>query len=151
FNAVVDEIADCNERGQPVLVGTISVEKSEQLAKLLKKRGIKHSVLNAVNHEAEANIIAQAGRFGAVTIATNMAGRGTAILLGGNAEFLARAEMENEWVRRSSSLPDGAQRYEEVLTRLREEFDEAVRSAEKKYEPLWRPFEEAQGKALEEL
>jgi hypothetical protein len=151
FNAVVDEIVECHGRGQPVLVGTISVEKSEQLAKLLKKRGVKHNVLNAVNHEAEANIIAQAGRFSSVTIATNMAGRGTDILLGGNADFLARAEMENEWVRRSSSMPDGAHRYEDVLTRLREEFDEAVQRAEKTFQPLWAPYEEAQGKALEAL
>src|SRR5262249_12919122 len=93
--AVVQEIADCQERGQPVLVGTTSVEKSERVSKLLKKAGIKHNVLNAINHEAEANIIAQAGRYGQVTIATNMAGRGTDILLGGNPEFLARAEMEN--------------------------------------------------------
>ena len=94
FQAVADEIAECHQRGQPVLVGTVSVEKSERLSKLLKKKSIKHNVLNAVNHEAEANIIAQAGRFGGVTIATNMAGRGTDILLGGNPEFLARVEIE---------------------------------------------------------
>jgi preprotein translocase subunit SecA len=88
FNAIVEEIADCHERGQPVLVGTISIEKSERLSNLLKKRGIKHSVLNAKYHEKEAEIIAQAGRKGGVTIATNMAGRGTDILLGGNPEFL---------------------------------------------------------------
>src|SRR4029453_15584690 len=93
--AVVEEIAERHEKGQPVLVGTTSVEKSERVSKLLKKAGVKHNVLNAINHEAEANIIAQAGRFGQVTIATNMAGRGTDILLGGNPEFLARAEMEN--------------------------------------------------------
>src|SRR5204863_3416626 len=98
FDAVVDEVVEANEKGQPVLVGTISVEKSERLAKMLKKRGVKHNVLNAVNHEAEANVIAQAGRHAAVTIATNMAGRGTDILLGGNPEFLARSEMENEWM-----------------------------------------------------
>jgi preprotein translocase SecA subunit len=151
FDAVVEQIAECHERGQPVLVGTISVERSEHLSKLLKKRGIKHNVLNAVNHEAEANIIAQAGRFNAVTIATNMAGRGTDILLGGNAEFLARSEMENEWVRRSSALPDGAHRYEEVLTRLREEFDEAVEKARRQHEPLAKPLEEAQAKAIDDL
>ena len=82
FDAVINDITECHGRGQPVLVGTISVEKSEHLGKLLKKKGIKHSVLNAVNHEAEANIIAQAGRFEVVTIATNMAGRGTDILAG---------------------------------------------------------------------
>ncbi len=86
FNAVLDEIEDCYKRGQPVLVGTISIEKSELLSKILKKKGIPHSVLNAKYHEQEAQIIAQAGRPGAVTIATNMAGRGTDIVLGGNQE-----------------------------------------------------------------
>jgi preprotein translocase subunit SecA len=92
FDAVIDEIADCNERGQPVLVGTVSIEKSERVAEKLKKTGIKHYVLNAKNHEREAEIVAQAGRFGAVTISTNMAGRGTDIVLGGNPEFMAAAE-----------------------------------------------------------
>ncbi len=151
FEAVAQEIAESHERQQPVLVGTISVEKSEHLARMLKKRRIKHNVLNAINHEAEANIIAQAGRLGAVTIATNMAGRGTDILLGGNPEFLARADMENEWVQRSSTLPQGAQRYEEVLTGLREKFDAAVRQAHETYEPRWKAAEEAQAKTLEDL
>ncbi|WP_447599693.1 preprotein translocase subunit SecA [Nitrospira sp. Nam80] len=88
FNAIVEEIKDCHQRGQPVLVGTISIEKSERLAGHLSRHGIKHNVLNAKYHEKEAEIIAQAGRKGAVTIATNMAGRGTDILLGGNADFL---------------------------------------------------------------
>ena len=83
----------CHEKGQPVLVGTISIEKSEILSKLLKREGIPHSVLNAKHHEKEAQIVAQAGKLGAVTIATNMAGRGTDIMLGGNAEFLAKAEL----------------------------------------------------------
>ena len=91
--AIIEQIIQCHEKGQPVLVGTISIEKSEYLSGLLKKRGIKHNVLNAKHHEKEAEIVAQAGKFGAVTIATNMAGRGTDILLGGNAEFMARAEM----------------------------------------------------------
>ena len=151
FDAVVEQIAECHECGQPVLVGTISVEKSEYLAKMLKRRGIKHNVLNAVNHEAEANIIAQAGRFGAVTIATNMAGRGTDILLGGNPEFLGRSEMENEWVQQSSAMPEGAQRYEDVLAHLREQFEEAMEQARKTYEPLWQPFAEAQATALDQL
>ena len=90
YLAVVDEIVQMNKLGRPVLVGTISIDKSEYLSELLKKRGIKHNVLNAKHHEREAYIIAQAGRFGAVTIATNMAGRGTDILLGGNAEYLAK-------------------------------------------------------------
>jgi len=93
FRAVVEEIADCYRRGQPVLVGTISIEKSERLSRMLEKRGVPHQVLNAKYHEKEAAIIAQAGRKGAVTIATNMAGRGTDILLGGNPEFLAREEL----------------------------------------------------------
>ncbi len=90
FNAIVDEIIECHKRGQPVLVGTISIEKSERLAGYLVRHGIKHNVLNAKHHEKEAEIIAQAGRKGAVTIATNMAGRGTDILLGGNPDFLFR-------------------------------------------------------------
>ena len=93
FNAVVENIVECHEKGQPVLVGTISIEKSEALSSILKKRGIKHNVLNAKYHEKEAEIIAQAGKFGAVTIATNMAGRGTDIMLGGNAEYLAKSEL----------------------------------------------------------
>jgi preprotein translocase subunit SecA len=93
FNAVIDRIIECHEKGQPVLVGTVNIEKSELLSKLLKKRGIKHEVLNAKNHEREAEIIAQAGKYGSVTIATNMAGRGTDIMLGGNPEFLAKAKL----------------------------------------------------------
>ena len=95
YNAVIDQIAECNSKGQPVLVGTITIEKSEILSSMLKRRGIKHNVLNAKHHEKEAEIIAQAGKFGAVTIATNMAGRGTDIMLGGNAEYLAKAELKH--------------------------------------------------------
>lgn len=94
FNAVIEEVVKAHEKGQPVLIGTVSIEKSEQLSAMLKRRGIKHNVLNAKMHEKEAEIIAQAGKKGAVTIATNMAGRGTDIVLGGNAEFLAKKEME---------------------------------------------------------
>ncbi len=93
FNAVIDQIVACHEKGQPVLVGTVSIEKSEALSHLLKKRGIKHNVLNAKYHDKEAEIVAQAGKEGSVTIATNMAGRGTDIKLGGNSEFLATSEM----------------------------------------------------------
>lgn len=93
FNAVIEQIEQCHAKGQPVLVGTISIEKSEVLSAMLKRKGIKHEVLNAKYHEKEAEIIAQAGKFGSVTIATNMAGRGTDIMLGGNSEFLAKAEM----------------------------------------------------------
>ena len=101
FNAIIDRIIECHENGQPVLVGTISIEKSEALSKALKKRGIKHEVLNAKYHEKEAEIIAQAGKFGAVTIATNMAGRGTDIILGGNPEYMAKAEMRKRAIRMS--------------------------------------------------
>ena len=93
FEAVIDEIEDCQERGQPVLVGTITVDKSERLSKLLKQRGVRHNVLNAKAHGREAEIVAQAGRLGAVTISTNMAGRGTDIVLGGNPEALAVAQL----------------------------------------------------------
>ena len=96
YNAVIEAIIKCHEKGQPVLVGTISIEKSEMLSSMLKKRGIKHNVLNAKYHEKEAEIIAQAGKFGAVTIATNMAGRGTDIMLGGNPEFLAKHDMKKK-------------------------------------------------------
>src|SRR6202158_1707466 len=92
FDAVIEEIIDCHERGQPVLVGTVSIEKSERVAEKLKKTSVKHYVLNAKNHEREAEFVAQAGRFGAVTISTNMAGRGTDIVLGGNPEFMAAAK-----------------------------------------------------------
>ena len=93
YKAIVEQIVACHEKGQPVLVGTTSIEKSELISALLKQKGIKHNVLNAKNHEKEAEIVAQAGKFGAVTVATNMAGRGTDIMLGGNAEFLAKAEL----------------------------------------------------------
>ena len=93
YKAIIEQIAECHEKGQPVLVGTISIEKSELLSSMLKRKGIKHEVLNAKYHAKEAEIVAQAGKLGAVTIATNMAGRGTDIMLGGNAEFLAKAEM----------------------------------------------------------
>ena len=94
FRAIVQQIEECHAKGQPVLVGTISIEKSEELSGMLKKKGIKHNVLNAKFHEKEAEIVAQAGKFGAVTVATNMAGRGTDIMLGGNAEYLAKADLK---------------------------------------------------------
>ena len=100
FRAIIRQVKACYEKGQPVLVGTVSIEKSEILSKLLKREGIPHNVLNAKHHEQEAQIVAQAGHFGAVTIATNMAGRGTDIMLGGNADFLAKSEL------RKTDLPE---------------------------------------------
>ena len=96
YNAIINQVVACHEKGQPVLVGTVSIEKSEILSKLLKKTGVPHNVLNAKYHEKEAQIVAQAGKFGAVTIATNMAGRGTDIMLGGNAEFMAKNELRKQ-------------------------------------------------------
>ena len=98
FRAIVNQVKECHAKGQPVLVGTISIEKSEVLSKLLKREGIPHAVLNAKYHEQEAQIVAQAGKLGAVTIATNMAGRGTDIMLGGNAEFLAKSDLRKQGV-----------------------------------------------------
>ncbi len=96
YKAIIEQIKECHEKGQPVLVGTVSIEKSELISKLLSKQGIKHNVLNAKHHAKEAEIIAQAGKLGAVTIATNMAGRGTDIMLGGNAEYMAKTEMAKQ-------------------------------------------------------
>jgi preprotein translocase subunit SecA len=114
YNAVVIDIIEQNKLGRPVLVGTISIEKSEYISSLLKKKGIKHNVLNAKQHEREAYIIAQAGRIGAVTIATNMAGRGTDILLGGNAEFLAKEELDKK------GITEDNQNYEELKNKALE-------------------------------
>ena len=141
FNAVIEQIIECYNRKQPVLVGTISIEKSEQLSKLLKKRGIPHEVLNAKHHEKEAEIVAQAGKSGAVTIATNMAGRGTDIKLGGNAEFLAKAEMRRLGIAEeliAESTAFGETDNQEVLEARR-----TFRELEDKYRELIRPEEEA--------
>src|SRR5262245_5487615 len=154
FNAVGEEIKECHQKGQPVLVGTTSVEKSEHVSKLLKKAGVRHNVLNAINHEAEANIIAQAGRHTQVTIATNMAGRGTDILLGGNPGVLARAEMENEWIRRAGKLQGGSEneaRYEDKLRELRERYDEEVQHATGRHEEALATLQERRGEALRQL
>ena len=132
FNAIVQSIKESHEKGQPVLVGTVSIEKSEKLSKILKKEGIEHEVLNAKFHEKEAEIIAQAGKFGAVTIATNMAGRGTDIMLGGNSEYLAKQEMKKNKV--PENLIEEANTYYETddqnILRAREEFQKL----EKKYD-----------------
>ncbi len=124
--AVVNQIEECHKKGQPVLVGTVSIEKSEEISALLKKKGIKHEVLNAKFHEKEAEIVAQAGKFGAVTIATNMAGRGTDIILGGNAEFMAKREMKkqgfsNELIAESTGFGDTD---DEEIINARETFKE---------------------------
>ena len=123
WNAVVDEIKDCQDRGQPVLVGTISIESSEMLSKMLKRKGVRHVVLNAKFHEREATIVSQAGRKGSVTIATNMAGRGTDIVLGGNPEAMARAEHDPE--KDLEAYKDAVERYKVLCAKEREEVLEA--------------------------
>ena len=127
FRAVIEDIKESNKKGQPVLVGTVSIENSEKLSNLLSREGIKHEVLNAKNHEKEAEIIAQAGKYGAVTIATNMAGRGTDIMLGGNSEYLAKQEMRKL-------------QYEEYLidqaTAFNETDDQEILDARKKFKEL---------------
>ncbi len=131
FNAVIEQVVECHQKGQPVLVGTVSIEKSEHLSALLKRRGIKHEVLNAKYHEKEAAIVAQAGKFGAVTIATNMAGRGTDITLGGNAEYMAKAAMAKE------EFP------EELIAEADghgDTDDEAILAARARYEELYKSF-----------
>ncbi len=129
YRAIVESIKKSHEKGQPVLVGTVSIEKSEKLSKLLKQEGIKHEVLNAKYHEKEAEIIAQAGKYGAVTIATNMAGRGTDIMLGGNSEFLAKEEMRRNKI--SHELIEEADTYYETddqdILKAREEFRNLVK------------------------
>ena len=145
FNAIINQVIACHEKGQPVLVGTVSIEKSEILSKLLKKTGVPHNVLNAKYHEKEAQIVAQAGKFGAVTIATNMAGRGTDIMLGGNAEFMAKNELRKqdyteELLAEADSFAETddpeilaiREKYEQLLAKYKEEIrDEAekVRAA----------------------
>ena len=135
-HAIIEEIAARHAKGQPVLVGTVTVEKSEEISKLLIKKGIKHNVLNAKNHAREADIVAQAGRYGAVTIATNMAGRGTDILLGGNPEFMAKRKLREEGVAEDvidlatsfiSEIPDDVkavrEHYREVYAKYKEQTD----------------------------
>lgn len=134
FNAVINEIEDCYKRGQPVLIGTISIEKSEFLSAMLKKRGIPHQVLNAKYHEKEAEIISQAGKFGAVTIATNMAGRGTDIVLGGNAEFLAKQEMRKMGY--SEELINASTSYNETDDELILESRSTFRKLNDKYKEI---------------
>jgi preprotein translocase subunit SecA len=120
FNQVVEDIVRRHEKGQPVLVGTTSVEKSEYLSKLLAKRGVKHEVLNAKNHAREAAIVAQAGRLGSVTVATNMAGRGTDVMLGGNAEFLAVAELNSRGLSPVETPEEYEAEWDSVFARVKE-------------------------------
>ncbi len=131
FRAIIAQVRECHEKGQPVLVGTISIEKSEILSKLLKREGIPHNVLNAKYHEQEAQIVAQAGKFGAVTIATNMAGRGTDIVLGGNADFMAKNELRKQGV--EETLIAEADSFAETK-------DEAILEIRRKYESLLKAF-----------
>ncbi len=131
FNAVVEEIVKRHQTGQPILVGTVNVETSEMLSHLIKLRGVSHEVLNAKNHQKEAEIVAQAGHVGAVTIATNMAGRGTDILLGGNPDFLARRAMRQE------NYPD---EIIEAATGHNENVDQVVLDARKRYRELYEGF-----------
>src|SRR6202035_702941 len=107
YKAVADDIAGVHETGQPILVGTTSIEKSELLSQTLQRKGVKHVVLNAKFHEREAEIVAQAGRYGMVTIATNMAGRGTDILLGGNSEFMTKQDLVRKSQARAVSAAEG--------------------------------------------
>ena len=132
FNAIVQSIKESNSKGQPVLVGTVSIEKSEKLSKILQKEGIKHEVLNAKYHEKEAEIIAQAGKFGAVTIATNMAGRGTDIMLGGNSEYLAKQEMRKNKI--SNELIEEANTFYETDNKEILNAREMFKKLEKKYD-----------------
>ncbi len=133
LNAVVEQVVSCHEKGQPVLVGTVTIEKSELISGMLKRRGVPHEVLNAKYHEKEAEIIAQAGKLGAVTIATNMAGRGTDIMLGGNAEFMAKHEMKKRGM--SDELISEAMGFSDTA-------DEEIKEARKLFSELMAQFKE---------
>ena len=132
YRAIIADIKEAHSKGQPILVGTVSIDKSEKLSNLLKKEGLEHEVLNAKNHEKEAEIIAQAGKFGAITIATNMAGRGTDIMLGGNSEYLAKQEM------RKLKYPE---ELIEQATAFNETDDEEILEARKKFKALEEKFD----------
>ena len=142
YRAIIKQIEECHAKGQPVLVGTISIEKSELLSSMLKKLGIKHNVLNAKHHEKEAEIIAQAGRLGSVTIATNMAGRGTDIMLGGNPEFMAKSELRKE------GMP------EELIaetTSFAEPANEEIAEARRRYRELYEKYKEQTAEEAEKV
>ncbi len=142
YNAIIEKIIECHEKGQPVLVGTVNIEKSEKLSALLKKRGIKHEVLNAKFHEKEAEIVAQAGKYGAVTIATNMAGRGTDIILGGNSEFMAKTEMRRM---------DFSEELIAEATGFAETDDEEILNARKVFRELEAKYKAITSKEAEEV
>ncbi len=142
INSIIADIEEKHARGQPVLVGTISIEKSEELSKALKRKGIPHEVLNAKHHEREAEIVAQAGRKGAVTIATNMAGRGTDIILGGNPEFLAKREMKKQGC--DDEILSAVTGYSEVT-------DEEIIEAKKQYEEIYKRVKEETDREHEEV
>lgn len=147
FRAVVQDVKESYEKGQPVLIGTVSIEKSEKLSKILTKEGIKHQVLNAKAHEREAEIIAQAGKYGAVTIATNMAGRGTDIMLGGNSEYLAKQEMKR--MKYASEMIEQATAFNETedqdIINARKKFRELVKKYDKEIEEEKQKVVEAGG------
>jgi preprotein translocase subunit SecA len=147
FKAVIQQIKECHEIGQPVLVGTISIERSELLSKLLKKEGIKHEVLNAKNHEREAEIVAQAGKYKAVTIATNMAGRGTDIMLGGNPEYLAKAQMRKEGIEEEliAQATGFADTEDEEILKAREKFKTLFDKYKEQIIPEFEAVKEAGG------
>ena len=142
FNAIVEEVKRIHETGRPVLIGTVSIENSEELSMLLKRAGVKHNVLNARNHALEADIVAQAGRFNAVTIATNMAGRGTDILLGGNPEYLAMQKLRQEGYSDEEIM---------LATSYRIDKDEKIKKIEEKYNNYYKKYKETTDKEKEQV
>ena len=148
YRAVCRQVEECHKNGQPVLVGTVSIEKSELISAMLKRMGVPHNVLNAKQHEKEAEIVAQAGKLGAVTIATNMAGRGTDIVLGGNAEYMAKAQLrkeliaqfaENESAQGEAPAQDTQSRIEQLIVESdghADTTDEGILAARKRFEEL---------------